>query len=264
MNNSYEEKQEARRQRYLERAEKARQEYEALHEEAHKMAELIPFGQPILVGHHSEGRDRRYRGRIHDKFGKAFAALDKSEHYAEKAETVGTGGISSDDPDALQKLRAKLTNLQRNHEHMKAANRAIRASKTEEERIIALTAIGLTEEQARELTKPDYMGRIGYAPFSLANSNANINSVKQRIAILEAAEQRQDKRVETELYTYREDTVENRVMFEFDGKPTLEVRNVLKRYAFKWSPRRLAWVRYLNNNGLYAAQEVRKQLDAMK
>lgn len=41
--NSYEEKQEARRQRYLERAEKARQEYKALHEEAHKMAELIPF-----------------------------------------------------------------------------------------------------------------------------------------------------------------------------------------------------------------------------
>lgn len=262
--NSYEEKQEARRQRYLERAEKARQEYKALHEEAHKMAELIPFGQPILVGHHSEGRDRRYRGRIHDKFGKAFAALDKSEHYAEKAETVGTGGISSDDPDALQKLRAKLTGLQRNHEHMKAANRAIRASKTGEERIIALMAIGLTEEQARELTKPDYMGRIGYAPFSLANSNANINSVKQRIAILEAAEQRQDKRVETERYTYREDTVENRVMFEFDGKPSLEVRNVLKRHGFKWSPRRLAWVRYLNGNGIFAAKLVIEQLNAIK
>lgn len=264
MNNSYEEKQAARRQRYLERAEKARQEYEALHEEAHKMAELIPFGQPILVGHHSEGRDRRYRGRIHDKFGKAFAALDKSEHYAEKAKTVGTGGISSDDPEALQKLRAKLTNLQRNHEHMKAANRAIRASKTEEERIIALTAIGLTEEQARELTKPDYMGRIGYAPFSLANNNANMHRIQQRIDELERAQSRQTKTAKTELYTYREDTTENRVMFEFDGKPSLEVRNVLKRHGFRWSPRRVAWVRQLNNNGLYAAQEVRKQLDAMK
>lgn len=262
--NSYEEKQEARRQRYLERAGKARQEYESKHEQAHNMASVIPFGQPILVGHHSEGRDRRYRERIHNKFGQAFAALEKSEYYDEKAASVGTGGISSDDPDALQKLRAKLAGLQRNHEHMKAANRAIRASKAEEERIIALTAIGLTEEQARELITPDYMGRIGYAPFSLANSNANINSVKQRIAILEAAEQRQNKIEETELYTYREDTAENRVMFEFDGKPSLEIRNVLKRHGFKWSPRRLAWVRYLNGNGLYAAQEARKQLDAMK
>lgn len=261
--NSYEEKQEARRQRYLDRAEKAQQEYENLHKEAHQMAQLIPFGQPILVGHHSEGRDRRYRGRIHDKFGKAFAALDKSKHYEEKAASVGTGGISSDDPDALQKLREKLIGLQRNHEHMKAANRAIRLSKTEEQRIIALTAIGFTEEQARELIKPDCMGYVGYAPFSLANSNANINSTKKRIAELEAQEQRKDKKEETELYTYREDTAENRVMFEFDGKPSLEVRNVLKRHGFKWSPRRLAWVRYLNNNGLYAAQEVRKQLDTM-
>lgn len=262
--NSYEEKQEARRQRYLDLANKAHQEYEAKHQEAHQMAQVIPFGQPILVGHHSEGRDRRFRGRIHNKFGQAFAALEKAEHYQEKAASVGKGGISSDDPEALQKLRLKLANLQRNHENMKAANRAIRASKNDDERIRTLIAIGFTEEQAHELITPDCFGYVGFAPFSLVNHNAKINSVKKRIATLEAAEQRTNKREKTEHYTYQEDVEENRVKFEFDGKPSLEVRNILKRYGFKWSPRRLAWVRYLNSNGRYAAQQVRKELDAIK
>ena len=87
--NSYEAKQEARRQRYLDRAEQAQQEFQTTHDRAHAMASVIPFGQPILVGHHSEKRDRNYRGRIHDTFGKAFAALDKAKHYEEKAASVG-------------------------------------------------------------------------------------------------------------------------------------------------------------------------------
>ena len=71
--NSYEAKLEAKRERYEKKAEQLREEAERLHEHAHQMADVIPFGQPILVGHHSEGRDRRYRERIHNTFGKAFA-----------------------------------------------------------------------------------------------------------------------------------------------------------------------------------------------
>ena len=89
------------------RPNSSREEAERLHEHAHQMADVIPFGQPILVGHHSEGRDRRYRERIHNTFGKAFATMDKAGHYERKAASVGTGGISSDDPDAVDKLKAK-------------------------------------------------------------------------------------------------------------------------------------------------------------
>ena len=83
--NSYEEKQEARRARYEEKASRLRDEAHRLHDQAHEMASAIPFGQPILVGHHSEGRDRRYRDRIHNTFGKAFATMDKADYYEEKA-----------------------------------------------------------------------------------------------------------------------------------------------------------------------------------
>lgn len=149
------------------------------------MAEVIPFGQPILVGHHSEGRDRRYRGRIHDKFGKSFALQDKAKHYEQKAASVGTGGISSDDPDAIQKLRAELEGCEQSQERMKAANKAIRAHKTADTQIAALLALGFNDKQASELVKPDFAGRIGFADYSLKNNNANMRRIKGRIAELE-------------------------------------------------------------------------------
>lgn len=62
--NSYEERQEARRERYLERAEKARAESSEGWQRVREMSDAIPFGQPIHVGHHSEKGDRAYRARI--------------------------------------------------------------------------------------------------------------------------------------------------------------------------------------------------------
>ena len=59
MPQDYYERQEARRERYELRAERARQESDAAARQAEKMASIIPMGQPILVGHHSEGRDHR-------------------------------------------------------------------------------------------------------------------------------------------------------------------------------------------------------------
>lgn len=261
--NEYEARQEARRQRYEKKAQELQAEALALHDRAREMASVIPFGQPILVGHHSEKRDRRYRQRIHDTFGKAFATQDKARHYAEKASTVGQGGISSDDPDALNKLRDKLDMLKKNHEQMKAANAAIRRGKTPELQMPALMALGYSEEQARELLLPNCFGIVGFAPYSLQNSNANIKRVEQRIRQLEQARQAETLEQEGNGYTYREDPEENRVMFIFDGKPEVEIRNVLKSNGFKWSPSRGAWVRMLNGNGRYAAGCVRQSLDAM-
>lgn len=260
--NSYEEKQEARRARYEEKASRLRDEAHRLHDQAHEMASAIPFGQPILVGHHSEGRDRRYRDRIHNTFGKAFATMDKADYYEEKAAKVGSGGISSDDPDALDKLNDKLENLRRNHEFMKAANVAIRKGKTPEAKLANLMALGVSEGEAQDILKPDCLGRVGFAPYSLQNSNANIRRVEQRIRELERAAAAESREEEGQGYTYREDTEENRIMFLFPGKPDDDTRQMLKNYGFRWSPTRKAWVRMLNGRGRFAAMCVRERLDA--
>lgn len=254
--NAYERKIEARRARFEARAESARAESDALAQRSSEMAEAIPFGQPVQVGHHSEHRDRRFRQRIGDTMTKSVDALKKAEHYERKAASVGKGGISSDDPDAIAKLTAEAEALDKASETMKACNKLIKKADRE-----GLAKLGFNEAQIEELMKPDYMGRLGFPAYALSNNRANASRIRKRIKELEAAAQRQDVEQEGKGYTYREDTEENRVMFIFDGKPDAETRSVLKSHGFKWSPSRGAWVRHLNNAGTYAAKEARKILD---
>jgi Domain of unknown function (DUF3560) len=54
----------------------------ALHSRADEMLSVIPFGQPILVGHHSERRDRNYRDRIWNTMGRAV----ETGHDADEAQ----------------------------------------------------------------------------------------------------------------------------------------------------------------------------------
>lgn len=259
--NSYELKQAMRKARFEELADKAIDESEVTYARAKSMSDAIPFGQPILVGHYSENRDRRFRDRIHNTYGKAFALQEKAKYYQQKAASVGTGGVSSDDPAALDKLREQLAKAEAVQERMKAANRTIRAHKTHEARCEALATLGFSEAVINAVLRPDRVYGLGFASFELSNNSANIRRIKARIDMLEKMGQREDVEVETEGYTFREDVEENRVMFLFPGKPTENVRALLKSHSFKWSPSRGAWVRQRTANGLYAARQVREALD---
>ena len=261
--NKYELKQEERRERFEKRAEQLRAEARRLHGQAHEMASAIPFGQPILVGHHSEGRDRRYRERIHNTFGRSFEAQQKAEYYERKAESVGRSGISSDDPDAILKLKAKLAELEKLQETMKQANARIRKHKTPEAQTAALLDMGMSEAEAKALLTPSWANTQGFMPYQLSNNNANIRRIRERIQQLERAAQRVTREEECEGYTYREDVGENRIMFIFEGKPEQSVRTLLKSRGFRWSPTRGAWVRMFNNEGRWAAARVREALDKM-
>ena len=48
----------------------------------------IPMGQPILVGHHSEGRHRRTLERSHRHMRKLIEETKKAEHYERRAESI--------------------------------------------------------------------------------------------------------------------------------------------------------------------------------
>ena len=260
--NSYEERLEARRERLLEKAEKARAEASERWGRARKMGEAIPFGQPILVGHHSEKSDRAYRNRMSAQYDKAMELGKKAEYYEQKAEAVGRGGISSDDPDAIEKLTDKLEKLKKHQEIMKNANRAIRM-KDAEKGDAKLRELGFSDDEIIKLREPDFCGRIGYPAYALQNNNANIRRIEGRIKDLQRRQEREEttEAVETDLYQYKID--DNRCQFIFDGKPEEEVRAILKSHSFKWSPSRGAWVRQASVNGVYAAEAVRKELDAL-
>ena len=84
----YQEKRETRISRLENRAAATRDKASAHAAAARQMAGAIPFGQPILVGHHSETRDRRYRDRIWQKFGQSHAAFEKAKRQEARTDAA--------------------------------------------------------------------------------------------------------------------------------------------------------------------------------
>lgn len=259
--NTYEEKQARRREYYEAKAAAARAESHEQYNTFKKMADVIPMGQPILVGHYSEKSDRAYRGRMTGHMDKSIELSKKAEYYQQKAESVGQGGISGYDPDAITKLKEKLDKLKESQERAKAANKALRLKDTAkgDER---LKEQGYSDEEIKKLREPDCFGHIGYASYMLSNNNANIRRIEKRIKQLEAAKDHDGEGKETDLYIYRIEDA--RVQFTFEGKPEPCVRDILKRHGFKWAPSRGAWVRQATANGRYAAKRVMQELDDLE
>lgn len=181
-----------------------------------------------------------------------------------KIRSTGTGGIMSDDKNAVEKLTVKLEALEREQERMKAVNAYYRKHKTLD------GCPGLTEDARRRLESG--MSRsvhdAPYPGWALSNNNANIHRIRDRIAALEkeaqrAAENADAEPVEGDGYKLVENAELGRIQFLFDGKPDESTRALLKSHGFRWSPSQSAWQRMLNDNGRYAAQQVRDELDAI-
>lgn len=256
--NDYEKKLDDRKKRLMDRAEKIESNADDLLIKARSMSSSIPMGQPILVGHHSESRDRRFRDKIHNTFGRSYELQDKAIKLKRAAAMVGKGGISSDDPEALDKLRKRLDSLMRNQEVMVKANKLIRAGN-----IDGLKGLGLSDAAIEDLLRPDFCGKIGFASYSLTNNLSNAKRVKARIEELEAKKELADVVIDCGWYCYKEDVDDNRVCFLFSDKPDSEVRLFLQKHGFKWSPRREGqpWIRKLNNASIYAGKVIREFLD---
>ena len=121
-----------------------------------------------------------------------------------------------------------------------------------------LAALGFSEANINKLFNPDFCGRLGFPSFATTNNSAEIRRLKKRIEELTNKQAAAPVVQETELYTYSEE--DNRCQFEFNGKPSEEIRNILKANSFKWSPSRGTWVRQLTGNGQWAARRVKEAL----
>ena len=271
--NEYEQKLEERRQRFEALAERAASEANAAYKLSRELGRQVPLGQPILVDHYSAPRMRAHYKRVQRAADRSLEASQKAEYYRRKAAAVGRGGISSDDPDAVSKLREKIVRAKEKQEYMKGANRAVRAaykaglrenSDTESLAILIkavkkATGKEISEAVARELIAPDCCGRRGFPDYALQNNRANIRRMEKRLHELEATSELDDEeqKIAGSITFKIED---NRVQFVFPGKPPEEIRAMLKRHAFKWSPSRGAWVRKATANGMAAGRLVADML----
>lgn len=174
----------------------------------------------------------------------------------DKIRSVGTGGISSDDPQAVEKLEAKLAALEKHQEMMKAANAAIRM-KDPAKGDAKLAELGYTPEDIAKLREPDFCGRIGYPAYALQNNNANIRRIRGRIAELKKRTESTPEGWEFDGGRVVVNTTENRLHVIFDGKPDADVRTELKGEGFRWAPSQGAWQRQLTDNAMRAARRLK-------
>lgn len=255
--NTYEQKQALRRARLEAAADRARREGAAAWKRGDDMFSVIPFGQPILVGHYSEKGDRNYRRRAAAQLDKGVALDRKADQLERRAAAVGSGGVSSDDPEAVAKLKEQLAEVEAKQAKMVATNKALRKGDQ-----AALEALGYSAAMIERLKQPDYAGRVGFADYELKNNNANARRIKARIAELERNAGRES--VEREVaggVRLVENAEENRLQLFFPGKPSAAVRAELKGAGFRWAPSVGAWQRQLNNAARWAADRVLSKIE---
>ena len=162
--------------------------------------------------------------------------------------------ISSDDPNAIQKLQDKLEMCEKSQKYMKEVNAYYRKNGTCE---------GFPGMEAARAARLDESVRQAYSwdkqPFpsyALTNNSAEIRRLKQRIEKLTV-----NQEVGFVGWTFDGGEVvanseENRLQILFDEKPDEQKRSALKGNGFKWSPSQGAWQRQLNDNAIYAASRM--------
>lgn len=153
--------------------------------------------------------------------------------------------IYSDDEFAIEKLQAKLDYLQNLQEKMKRVNREYKKNGNDLDAIAELTDDDKSE--IRSIMSTCRYDRLPYESFSLVNNSAVIRSVKKRIKYVKRERETPARAdIHREYYYISEKIDDKRIWFVFKKKPVREIRERLRHSGFKWSPKREAWVTYLN------------------
>lgn len=190
--------------------------------------DAIPFGQPV-----HGAADRNYREKAGRQIDRGFEIANEAtelEHRARAAED--NRAISSDDPMAVEKLTAKLDELQKLQEKMKSRNKV--------------------DRKAGE--KPHYPA------WALSNNNANIRRIKERIEEIQNRQERDPREWSGNGWTAETDLYDNRIRIYFEGKPDDETRSILKGHGFKWSPKAGAWQRQITRAAIWSMDRIAERL----
>jgi hypothetical protein len=246
----------AKKQRRVERLQNAaartQAESEAQWKQGDLMFSVIPFGQPIQVGHYSEKRDRNHRARAARHLDKACELAEQAKDLSRRAEAAANNAaIFSDDPQATEKLADKIARLEKRQELMKAANKLVRKQDR-----AGLLAMGFSETRVTLLFTPDFCGRLGFPDYAITNNGANIRRMKERITHLE--KHAQDESSEKEIGDVRiVDSVEDdRVQIYFPGKPPSPIISSLKSYGFRWTPSLGCWQLNRSNQATWKSNQI--------
>jgi len=261
----YKERQEAKQERYNYLSQKAEREAEQRRATSNIISSFIPMGQPILCGHHSEGRHRRDIERIQNNFSKSIELQEKAEYYKNKAENVlNDKSIRQDDPEAVKKLKEKIKMLEENNKKTKELNAKLRSYKSYSNALIKVKSLDDNNPEKKDLLKMLEQARFYANPPERINvyylatvpNTAEIKRLNERIKEIENRGDIKEEEETINDITLKINKELNRVQIIFNSIPTEEIRAKLKHNGFRWSPFNKAWQSYINDHNIIFAKEI--------
>ena len=233
---TYRERKEARLERRLDWAEKREQKATDAFARVHRIADSIPFGQPILVGHHSERHARADQSRIQNGMAKACDSQDMAAKHRSVADGIerqlGTS-IYSDDHNAIEALAARIAEREAKRDSMKLVNKLYKKNDA-----AGLAAIGLDIERVRAgVARQSEDGRLSWLAvphpaYEITNLGATIRTDKKRLQQIEAQRKRTANAEAAGGIVVEPFGEYSRVTFA--EKPERETIDALKAAGFHW------------------------------
>lgn len=217
----------------------------------------IPMGQPILRGHHSEGRHLRDLEKSHRKMGEAVK-LNRAANHADSAARNSGYAITLDDPEAVEAIEQRLEAITNATALAKKVNAAFKKTGELDEELCGPLLAGARSS----LEFGSGRDRKPFPSYWFANQSAARRRLEGRLneaKKLQEAREAADKGDESPAITgpgfeVFEDLETVRIKFVFEGKPSPEVRALLKSNGWRWAPSVGAWQRLLNEAGRRSAR----------
>lgn len=203
----------------------------------------IPMGQPIIVGHHSEGRHRKHLARIEKKVRKGFEAANEAKNLSRKIKAIETNrAIMSDDPEAVEKIDAAILRKEQERDRSKQLNQLARMTDS-----VTVLANAIRSTFPEHIVDAETVARnLKEKPIPewyFTNLGAEIRRMKKRRESLAEIGAAHWEPIETE--AGRAYLKEGRVCIQFNWRIAKEESTQLKRspLAFHWSPTNSVWMR---------------------
>ena len=200
----------------------------------------IPFGQPILVGHHSEGRHRRAIERAEKSVNRAIENGKMAENHENKADGIErqlSRSIFSDDENAVEALEARIAANEAERKTNNAINKIIRKKPKAEattEKIAALVSLGLSEDNAAKMFDKDFCGRIGIPSYVNSNIGGRIQADRKRLERVKLQQENKQAAEGSESGITVKKNGRGWYFVTFAEKPEREILTALKSAGYRW------------------------------
>lgn len=226
------ERKEAKLAKRQEWAGKAHGEAAGRHRAAQSMADHMT-GEPVKIGHHSEGRHRRDIERLDGHMRAGIEADTRAKHHEDVAAGIQRQldtSIFSDDPDAIEALESKVVKLEAKRDRMKRENAAVKKHGA-----AGLVALGWSEAGAAKavaLAAETHEKKL-HAGYELSLAGAEIRRCRKRIAEIQTRQAKQAAAASAggTMVERRGD----QAIVTFSEPPGRAVTHALRDAGFRWS-----------------------------